>query len=478
MSLSRDLGLTQRRPLIIVRGAQQEGTFRLTLANLDELNAIAFQHCIFPLADMEDVRRHGPNIYVKGDGVELTDHSGRIYLDMMSSHTRANSLGYGCEEIARAVYDQLVRVHYVGTVDNFVEPALHLAAKLCALAPGNLSHVMYVSGGSEAVEAALKLAKQYHIHKGKKPRAHKVIARWNAYHGSTMGALSVTDWLGTRHISEPGVPGTSFIPGPTCYRNPFGMPDEDYGDFCANFLEMQIIREGPEYVAAFIAEPVMQAHGVQIPPPNYFPRIREICDRHDVLLIVDEVITGFGRTGAWFASEHFGIEPDIMTVAKAMTAGYFPMGAALARKEIVEAMPMFRHVHTFSGHGGGAAAALANIAICERDGIISKARDNGRYFLERLKSALAGSPIVGDIRGLGMWLAVEFTADKARKTPFTDDTVKAVVRRMKELGVLSSSIGNALEMAPPLIARRDQLDRAAQVTAQAVAEVARSRGLT
>ena len=417
------------------------------------------------------LRQNGPNIYVKGEGVELTDHNGRIYLDMMSSHTRANSLGYGSQEIAKAIYDQLTRLHYVGTVDNFVEPAVRLAAKLAELAPGRLDTVMYVSGGSEAVEAALKLAKQYHIHRGRKPRAHKIISRWNAYHGATMGALSVTDWLGTRHISEPGVPGTSLIPGPTCYRNPLGMSDHEYGDYCADFLEQHIQREGPELVAAFIAEPIMQAHGVQIPPRNYFSRVREICDRYEVLLIIDEVITGFGRTGSWFASEHFGIEPDIMTVAKAMTAGYFPMGATFARKEIVEVMPMFRHVHTFSGHGGGAAAALATIAICERDGVIAKARDNGRYFLERLKEVLADSPIVGDVRGLGMWLAIDFTRDKKTKAPFTDGTVKKVVRRMKDLGVLSSSIGNALEMAPPLITSRAQLDRAVEVTARAVADV-------
>lgn len=440
-------------------------------SNLDELSRLAFQHCIFPLANMEEVRQHGPNIYVQGDGVELTDHRGRTYLDMMSSHTRANSLGYGSREIASAIHDQLVRLHYVGTVENLVEPTVHLAAKLTQLAPGRLDTVMFVSGGSEAVETALKLAKQYHIHRGRKPRAHKIISRWNAYHGSTMGALSVTDWLGTRHISEPGVPGTSLIPGPTCYRNPLGMSDQAYGDYCADFLDQHIQREGPEFVAAFIAEPIMQAHGVQIPPASYFPRVREICDRHDVLLIVDEVITGFGRTGAWFASEHFGIEPDIMTMAKAMTAGYFPMGAAITRKSIVETMPMFRHVHTFSGHGGGAAAALANIAICEREDLIAKSRDNGHYFLGRLREALATSPIVGDVRGLGMWLAVDFTRDKTTKAPFTDGTVKNVVRRMKDLGVLASSIGTALEMAPPLISTRDQLDHAAEVTAQAVSDV-------
>jgi adenosylmethionine-8-amino-7-oxononanoate aminotransferase len=447
-----------------------------TLSNIDELNRSAFDHCIFPLASMEDVRRDGPNIYVQGNGVELVDQRGRTYIDMMSSHTRANALGYGCEEIARAIYDQLVRVHYVGTADNFVEPAVRLAARLAKLAPGRLSHVMYVSGGSEAVEAALKLAKQYQIARGK-PRAHRIISRWNAYHGSTMGALSVTDWLGTRHISEPGVPGTTLIPGPTCYRNPFGMAYEAYGEFCAAYLEQQILHEGPEMVAAFIAEPVMQANGVQIPPPGYFQRVREICDRYGVLLIIDEVITGFGRTGAWFASEHFGIEPDIMTIAKAMTAGYSPMGAMIARKEIVEAIPIFRHVHTFSGHGGGAAAALATISIYERDSIVERARENGRYFLEQLRAALGRSPIVGDVRGIGMWVAIDMTSDRKTKAPFADDTVKAVVRKMKSLGVLSCSIGTAFEMAPPLIAEREHLDRAVEVAAQAVSDVAKAGGL-
>ncbi|HET7717305.1 MAG TPA: aminotransferase class III-fold pyridoxal phosphate-dependent enzyme [Bauldia sp.] len=446
--------------------------------NIDRMRKQAFEHCIFPLARIEDVHRDGPNIYVEGRGVELVDQEGRIYLDMMSSHTRANSLGYGNDEIARAVYEQLGRLHYVGTYDNFVAPAVALAAKIAELAPGRLSRVMYVSGGSEAVEAALKLAKQYQVVSGRKPRAYKIIARWNAYHGATMGAISVTDWLGTRHISEPGVPGTTLIPGPTRYRNPFGMPDDEYEAFCADYLEQQILHEGPDLVAAFIAEPVMQANGVQPPSAGYFKRIREICDKYGVLLIIDEVITGFGRTGAWFASEHYGIEPDIMTMAKAMTAGYFPMGAMIARKELVEALPVFRHVHTFSGHGGGVAAAAANIAICERDGIIAKARDDGAYFLSALKDALAREPIVGDVRGIGMWVAVDFTADRKTRAAFADDTVKAVVRHMRDAGVLASGIGiSALEMAPPLICGREHLDRAVEALAQAVRSVTKERRL-
>ena len=206
------------------------------------------------------------------------------------------------------------------------------------------------------MESAIKVAKQYHAHSGK-PRANKIISRWNAYHGATMGALGATDWLGTRHISEPGVPGYSLIPGPSRYRNPFGMEEEAYFAFCADYLERQIEHEGPDYVAAFIAEPIMQAHGVQTASEAYFGRVREICDHYGVLLIIDEVITGFGRTGAWFASEHYGIKPDIMTMAKAITAGYMPMGAVIARPELIDALPVFRHIHTFSGHAGAAAAA-------------------------------------------------------------------------------------------------------------------------
>jgi len=395
---------------------------------------------------------------------------------MMGLHTRANSLGYGNEEIARAVYEQLRGLHYIGTVGNLSEPTIRLATKLAELAPGRLSKVMFVSGGSEAVETAIKLAKQYHIATGRKPRAYKIISRWFAYHGATMGAQAATDWLGTRHISEPGVPGYSLIPGPSCYRNPFGMPDDEYADFCATYLERQIEHEGPEYVAAFIAEPIMQANGVQIPPKRYLERVREICTKYDVLWINDEVITGFGRTGAWFAIQHFGLEPDIMTMAKALTAGYMPMGAVITKPEIADALPIFRHVHTFSGHAGAAAAANTVIAIKERDGLIQRAKENGEYFVNALKQELEPLPIVGQVRGIGMWHAVDFTSDKATKAPLPDDVVRAIVRRMAQYGVIASPIGTAFEMAPPLIVTREELDTAVEVASRAIREIAKERG--
>jgi adenosylmethionine-8-amino-7-oxononanoate aminotransferase len=443
----------------------------------EQLKAQADAHYLVPLASKEDVARDGLRIYVEGEGTRLTDVNGKSYLDMMSAHTRANSLGYGNHEIARAVYEQLVTLHYVGSRINIAEPTIRLGTKVAELAPGDLSKIVFTSGGSEAVESALKLAKMYHIAAGRKPKATKVISRWNAYHGATMGALSVTDWLGMRHIMEPGVPGGSFIPGPMNYRNPFNMEEEAYNDLCADLLEMQILREGPEYVAAFIGEPVMQANGVQIAPASYFQRVREICDKYDVLWINDEVITGFGRTGNWFAIERAGVVPDMMTMAKAMTAGYMPMGAMIAKPGIFDAIPAYRHLHTFMGHAGAAACALQVIEIMERDNLVEKSRVDGAYFLDALKQELEPLPIVGQVRGIGMWLAVDFTTDKTDKNPFTDDTVAAIVKRMYEKGVIASAIGTAFELAPPYTVSRSDLDLTVGIARDAIVEAARERGL-
>ncbi len=445
--------------------------------NVPDLVSEAFAHCIFPLTPASEVHAEGPLIFAEGSGRHLTDIQGHDYLDMMSSPSRANSLGYGSEEVAKAMYDQAVRAHYVGTGSFMSEPMIRLASKVASLAPGELTKLMFVSGGSEAVEAALKVAKQYQQESGNKPRAFKTISRWNAYHGATMGALSVTDWLAVREVFDPRVPGHSFVANPSCYRNPYDMDEEAYAELCAKHLERQIQFEGPDLVAAFIGEPIMQANGVQIPPKAYWQRVREICTKYGVLLIVDEVITGFGRVGHWFVSEHFGIEGDIMTMAKAITGGYAAMGAVITRADIADAVPMFRHVHTFSGHATACAAANAVIAIKERENLIAKAKENGVYFLDALQQAVGSHPIVGQVRGMGHWHAVDFTADRQTKAPFKDDTVKAIVKRMREHGVLASAIGTALEMAPPLTTTRSELDEAAEVCARSISEIASERGL-
>ena len=442
----------------------------------NETRQNALDHYIFPMIPAQQIRDDPPMIFKGSEGITLTDVDGNNYLDMMSSLTRATSLGYGQEEIARAIYNQLIDLSYSGTANWVAEPTVRLAAKLAELAPGQLSTAFFVSGGSEAVESAFKMAKQYHYYRGNKPRAHKIISRWNAYHGATMGALGATDWLGQRQISEPGVPGYSHIAAPTCYRCPFKLEYPTCNLLCVQHLELQIQHEGPDFVAAFIAEPVMQANGVQIPPPEYFPMVKEICKKYEVLFIGDEIITGFGRTGEWFALNHWEVEPDIMTMAKAMTSGYFPMGAMMTSKTIVETLKAFHHVHTYNGHPGGAAAALTNIGIYERDNIVARSKETGRYLLDALKT-LEKHSIVGQVRGLGMWAAVDFTPDKKTKVAFTDDTVRAVARRARDKGVLVNAIGEAIEIAPSLITKREEIDILVRVMDQAIGEVARERNL-
>jgi len=445
----------------------------MTLPNIDTLTQNALDHYLFPLARKDDMRTDGANIFVAADGLEITDAAGKTYLDMMSTQTRASSLGYGQDRIAKAIYDQLVGLHYGGTFANLVDVTVNLSAKIAELAPGTLTASVFAGSGSEANEMSFKAAKQYHLLKGEKPRAHKIIARWNAYHGATMGALAATDYLGTRHITEPGVPGYSHIPAPFLYRTPFGMDASEVSEFCANYLEQQILHEGPEYVAAFIAEPVMQGDGVQVPPDDYFARVRAICDKYDVLLIADEVITGFGRTGKWFAMEHWGVDGDIMSIGKAISAGYFPLGVSTVSEEVHDTLSQYVHVQTYNGHPGGCAAALETIAILEEQDLLTKGAENGAYFLEQMQR-LRELPIVGDVRGLGMWTCVDFTADKASKAPFKDDTVKAIANRMAELGVLGGEEGTAIEFAPAYTATREQLDQCVDVTEQAILEIAKN----
>ena len=448
----------------------------MAASNLDALTRDALDFYLFPLVSKQDVRSDGPMIFTSAEGMEITDAGGKTYLDMMSSHTRASSLGYGQEPIARAIYDQLMQLHYAGTIANVVDVTVNLSAKMAELAPGSLTASVFAGSGSEANEMSIKLAKQYHIAKGDKPHAHKIISRWDSYHGATMGVIGCTDYLGTRAITEPGVPGYSRIPAPMLYRTPFGMDPSEVCDFCVDYLEQHIIHEGPETVAAFIAEPVMQGDGVQVPPDDYFARVKAVCDRYDVLFIGDEVITGFGRCGYWFALEHWGVECDIMSTAKAITAGYFPLGASTASRKVADALPAFTHIQTYNGHPGACAAALATIDILESDNLIEHGRETGAYFLDALQR-LRDLPIVGDVRGLGMWTCIDFTVDKKTKAPFTDDTVKAITRRMADLGVLGGEEGTAIEFGPALVATREDVDRCVDVAEQAIREVMADRNL-
>ena len=448
----------------------------MTLPNIDTLTQNALDHYLFPLARKDEMRSDGATIFVSAEGLEITDAAGKTYLDMMSTQTRASSLGYGQDRIAKAIYDQLVGLHYGGTFANVVDVTVNLAAKVAELAPGTLTASVFAGSGSEANEMSFKAAKQYHLLNGVKPRAHKIIARWNAYHGATMGALAATDYLGTRHITEPGVPGYSHIPAPYLYRTPFGMVASEVSEFCADYLEQQILHEGPEYVAAFVAEPVMQADGVQIPPEDYFARVRAICDTYEVLFIADEVITGFGRTGKWFAMEHWGIDGDIMSIGKAITAGYFPLGVSTVSTKVHDALSQYVHVQTYNGHPGGCAAALETIAMLEEGDLLTSAAENGAYFLERMQR-LRELPIVGDVRGRGMWTCIDFTQDKKTKKPLEDGAVKSMVHRCLDMNVLVGEEGTAIELSPPFIATRDELDTCIDALEKAIIAEAKEQGL-
>lgn len=420
----------------------------------------------------EEVEEGTPLILTEGEGVHVRTIEGNRYLDLMSTTSRASNLGYSQEPIARAVFDQLGRLHYGGCGASQADVTIELAARLADLAPGDLSAVSFVGSGSEANELAFKLARLYHLGRGVKPRAYKVIARATEYHGAVGGAMASSDWLGVRLPLEPGVPGFSRVPAPTSYRSPFGVEGEELGDLCADLLERHILQEGPELVAAFILEPVMQADGVQVPPPGYMRRVREICTKYDVVFIADEVITGFGRTGKWFGMQHWGVHPDMMTMAKALTGGFMPLGAAMVTSEIAETLSFIPDIHTYGGHPAAAIAAVTAMGIYEDQNLVARAREQGRSLLTLLEP-LYELEIVGDIRGLGMWAAVDFTANRETRAAPDPAMLQRIVRRARELGVLVGRNGTSIEVAPPLVIPEDTLEEGIAHFARAIRDVSK-----
>jgi putrescine---pyruvate transaminase len=436
----------------------------------DRIHAAARENYLWSLVSRADLDEGVPLVLAEGEGVHVRSIDGDRYLDLMSTNSRAASLGYGQESIARAVCEQLGRLHYAGCGPFQADVTIELAMRLAELTPGRLSRTAFVSSGSEANEVAFKLARLYHKERGVKPNAYKVIARSTEYHGAVGGAMAASDWLGVRPPFEPGVPGFSRVPAPTSYRSPFPVEGEALGELCADLLEAEILEQGPELVAAFILEPVMQANGVQIPPPGYMRRVRDVCTRHDVLFIADEVITGFGRTGEWFGMQHWHVEPDIMTMAKAITGGYIPLGAVMITAEIAGTLDYIPDIHTYSGHPAATAAALAAIAIYETEDLVVRARELGATLLDRLER-LRDVEIVGDVRGIGMWAAVDFTADRETRNEPDAEILKRIVLRARELGVLVSRNGSCIELAPPLVIQPDDLEDGIDRLERAVHEV-------
>lgn len=362
-----------------------------------------------------------PTLITRGEGVYLYDQAGQRYLDGASG-AAVSSLGHGNPELAGALYQQAKTLSFAHISKFATEPALELAEKLAARTPEGLDKVYFTSGGSESTEAAIKLARQYHLAHGREEKS-RVVSRRTSYHGATLGALTISGQLERRQPFTPMMLSELMIAPTSCYRCPFGRTPDACNFECADDLETVLQRENPDTIAAFIAEPIVGSSAPgRHPPDGYWQRIREICDRYDVLFIADEVMSGNGRSGKWWAMQHTGIAPDMITTAKGISAGYAPLGAVFVSDDIYQAMRSvkgnFRHGHTFGGNPLSCAVGSRVIDIIERDGLLDNVAAMGARLKERLEQTLAEHPHVGTIRGRGLLLGVEFVQDKASKTPF------------------------------------------------------------
>jgi adenosylmethionine-8-amino-7-oxononanoate aminotransferase len=422
---------------------------------------------------------YGPDheipIIARAEGCYVYDDHGKRYLDGLSGLFCVNA-GHGRTELAEAAARQFEELDF-SILWSYAHPrAIELAARIAAMAPGDLNRVFFTSGGSEAVESALKLARNFHRVHGKGQK-HKVIAREVAYHGTTLGALSATGIPDLRAQFEPLAPGGCHVPNTNIYR----WPEDRHPLWAANAIEERIEFEGPDTVAAVILEPVQNAGGCFVPPDGYFQRVREICDRHDVLLISDEVICAWGRLGHYFGCERFGYQPDMITTAKALTSAYVPMGGVIVSDRIAEpfmdGQSSFAHGFTFAGHPIAAAVAMANLDLYEREdlcGQVLAREDEFRQMLESLRDL----PIVGDVRGAGFFQAIELVKDKDTKESFNDEESELLLRgflsgELYKRGLICRTDDRGdpvVQFSPPLIASTEQFEEIRDVLGEVLAE--------
>ncbi len=418
---------------------------------------------------------------VRAEGIYLIAEDGRRYLDAAGGALVVN-IGHGVQAVAAALAEQARQVAYVHG-EKFTTPVMEeYAAALAGVLPLPDARIFPLTTGSEANEAAIKLARQIQMVRGQASR-HLVIGRWNSYHGITLGALAVGGRRTARSRFLPMFVDMPHIEPPTCYRCPFGLRHPDCGLTCAHMLERVITAYGPEQIAAFIAEPVSGAAlAATVPPPDYWPTIRDICDRHGILLIADEVMCGFGRTGRWCAFEHFGFTPDILTMGKGVAGGVFPLAVMAARGALVDELHAagqdVAHGGTFSHHPVGAAAGLATLRYVQEHDLVSAAAHKGEQLGRLLHQALDDLPGVGDVRGLGLMWGVEFVADRATKAPFAPrlDVAHRVFNAARDLGLMlypgrgaaDGTAGDTVMIGPPAIISEEEMGQAVALLAQAV----------
>ncbi len=426
----------------------------------DSLAASDARHHLHPFTDHDAMHAAGTHVMVRGEGVHLWDARGQKLLDGLAGLWCVN-VGYGCREITEAVASQMRQLpFYCSFFNTTTEPAIRLAEKIASLAPRGLGHVMFTNSGSEANETALKLIRAYHKLRGQSGR-RKIITRNFAYHGVTLATTSMTGLPSCTVPFDLPLPGFVQVPGPHAYAANRETDPEAYGKWCLEETERIILREHPATIAALFAEPIQGAGGVIVPPAGYLKGLRALAKKHEILFVADEVITGFGRLGAWFASELWELEPDIMVLAKGLTSGYLPLGATVVRDEIAEVLihgGYLAHGFTYSGHPTTCAAGLANLEVIERDQLVERVRDDvGPYFQEKLRG-FASHPLVGEARGCGLIGALELLPPDGDKSKLTGALGAKAAGLAREEGVIIRGIRDLIALSPPLIITRPQID--------------------
>jgi L-2,4-diaminobutyrate transaminase len=434
--------------------------------SLEEMDKQSFLH---PYTALKDHNENGPTIVASANGVKVTDTKGKEYIDAMAGLWCVN-IGWGRDEVVEAITEQASKLAYYHSFASMAnEASIRLADRILRLVPDNMSKVFFGNSGSDANDTNVKLVWYFNNLRGK-PEKKKIIGRHRGYHGVTVAAASMTGIPMVHKAFDIPLPQMRHTLMPHYYANAEpGMSELDFSKHCAAKLEEMIIAEGPDTVAAFIAEPVMGAGGVVPPPEGYFQQVQAVLSKYDILMIADEVITGFGRTGNWFASETYDIKPDIMTIAKGLTSGYIPMSASIISEDIWQVlmngtpeMGAFAHGYTYSAHPIAAAAAMANLDIMERENLPANAARIGTYFQSKLRKEIADHPLVGDVRGVALLGGVELVADKVKKTEL-DTSLKAAPTLAKycvEEGLISRALMqmNALSFSPPLIITESEVD--------------------
>ncbi|MES2845076.1 MAG: aspartate aminotransferase family protein [Pseudomonadota bacterium] len=427
-----------------------------------ELQALDAAHHMHPFTDAAGLAKKGARVITRAKGVWLTDSDGEKIIDGMAGLWCVN-IGYGRKELAEVAARQMEELSYYNTFFQTTHvPAIALAAKIAELAPGDLNHVFFAGSGSEANDTNIRLVRRYWDVKGQ-PEKRIIIARKNGYHGSTMGGGSLGGMSGI-HKHGGMIAGIVHIGQPHWYAEGGDMTPEDFGLARAQELESMILQLGVENVAAFIGEPVQGAGGVIIPPNTYWPEIQRICDKYGILLIADEVITGFGRTGNWFGSETFGIKPHIMTIAKGLSSGYQPIGGSIVCDEIAEVVGGagdFNHGYTYSGHPVAAAVALENLRILQEEHIVEHVRNVAHPHLAKLWTGLEDHPLVGEAKLVGLMGSIALTPDKARRAKFASDEGTVGFRcreRCFANNLIMRHVGDRMIISPPLVITPDEID--------------------